>query len=281
MSEGAPESCHDCTPAVASTMALSGVATDARPEPEDTELQRIELVRSASSEQFDSEDGEKSDEEEDHSVHPCPGHVQVFSAEWDDEGVYFYQAYNDDIANWAVEHQKFGGPKFKPARMTWIKPSFAWVLYRSGYGHKHNQNRILKVKLPHHAVADLLSGCKCRHGGGGSKGRVQWDPARDLMTADGKVPRKMLRDRAIQVGLAGSLSELYVRSVISITDVTGLAHKVGRAHQTKSKQAMIDLGPELPMERPYMPHCPTPVLMRLMMVPGQLETRAPRRRRGR
>lgn len=103
------------------------------------------------------------------------------------------------------------------------------------------------------------------------------------MTADGngKVPRKMLRDRAIQVGLAGSPSEMYVRSVISITDVTGLAHKVGRAHRAKSKQAMIDLSPELPMERPYMPHCPMPVLMRLMLAPGQPETQIVRKRRGR
>lgn len=23
-----------------------------------------------------------------------------FESEWDDEGVYFYQAFNDDIANW-------------------------------------------------------------------------------------------------------------------------------------------------------------------------------------
>ena len=71
--------------------------------------------------------------------------VQVFHGEWDDEGVFFYQAYNNNIADWAIEHQKFGGPEFNPRRMTWIKPSFAWVLYRSGYGHKHGQNRILHL----------------------------------------------------------------------------------------------------------------------------------------
>ena len=47
------------------------------------------------------------------------------------------------------------------------------VLYRSGYGHKHNQTRVLKVKLPHAAVARLLSFCACRHGGRGTLGRVQ------------------------------------------------------------------------------------------------------------
>lgn len=93
-----------------------------------------------------------------------------FTAEWDEEGVFFYQAFNDEIADYAIENQRFGGPKFNPERMTWIKPSFAWVLYRSGYASKHKQNRILKVKLPHEAVAALLSKCKCREGGGGSKG---------------------------------------------------------------------------------------------------------------
>lgn len=195
--------------------------------------------------------------------------VQVFRGQWDDEGVFFYQAYNDEIADWAVQHQQFGGPNFNPTRMTWIKPSFAWVLYRSGYACKHNQTRILKVKLSHASVAELLQNCQCRTGGGGSKGRVQWDPEHDLMSADGKVPRKMLRRRAIQIGLKGSLSEMYVRSVVSIEDVTELAHRIHEAHNaTDTKSAMSHLLPELPVERPYMPSCPEPVLARLRMLPG-------------
>jgi hypothetical protein len=35
--------------------------------------------------------------------------MQVFKGEFDEEGVYFYQAYNNEIADWAVEHQRFGG----------------------------------------------------------------------------------------------------------------------------------------------------------------------------
>ena len=47
-----------------------------------------------------------------------PTNVQVFNAEWDEEGVYVYQAFNDQIANWAIENQRFGGPDFNPKRMT-------------------------------------------------------------------------------------------------------------------------------------------------------------------
>ena len=81
---------------------------------------------------------------------------QIFEAEWDTEGVFFYQAYNNKIVDYALAHQQLGGPNFNPTRMTWIKPSFAWVLYRSGYAKKHNQERILKIKLSHHAVSGRL-----------------------------------------------------------------------------------------------------------------------------
>ena len=111
----------------------------------------------------------------------------------------------------------------------------------------------------------------CREGGGGSKGRVQWDPARDLMAADGREPRKMLRARAIQIGLSGSLSEQYVHSVVSIEDVTALAHRVGAAHahdlKARKPEAIGELLPALPVERPYLPRCWPAVLVRLMMVP--------------
>ena len=30
-------------------------------------------------------------------------------AQWDEEGVYVYQAFNNEIADWALENGKFGG----------------------------------------------------------------------------------------------------------------------------------------------------------------------------
>lgn len=200
--------------------------------------------------------------------------VQVFEGEWDAEGVYVYQAYNDEIADWALEHQRFGGPQFKPTRMTWIKPSFAWVLYRSGYGRKHNQTRILKIKLTHESIAELLSNCHCKEGGGGSNGRVQWDPARDLLSGDGngKEPRVFLRKRAIQIGLKGPLSVLYVDMAISIQDVTDLGKRVGEAHAAKTKVKMDELLHDLPIELPYTPRCPDSALRSLGMLPGETAT---------
>ena len=77
--------------------------------------------------------------------------LQLIRAFWDDEGIYFYQAYNQELANYALEHQTFGGPLWGD-RMTWIKPSFAWMLYRCGYGDKRNQERVLRIKLSQSAA---------------------------------------------------------------------------------------------------------------------------------
>jgi len=161
------------------------------------------------------------------------------------------------------------GSGFSPSRMTWIKPSFAWMLYRAGYGMKdHNQKRILKIKLSHATAADVLNRCACGHGGGGTEGRVQWDPARDLMAGSGRKPNK-LPFRAIQIGMRGNLAEQYVASAISIQDVTELAQKVQAAHNASDpKQAILDLLPQLPCERPYMPACTPAALMRLKLVPS-------------
>jgi hypothetical protein len=43
--------------------------------------------------------------------------VQTVEAEYDDEGVFFYQAFNGAIADWALANQRFGGPHFSTSRM--------------------------------------------------------------------------------------------------------------------------------------------------------------------
>ena len=77
-------------------------------------------------------------------------------------------------------------------------------------------------------------------GGGGAKGRVQWDPARDLETSEGRgkgtEPRRMLRARAIQIGLSRELSATYAASITEVHDVTALARRVGAAHKRRTRQ---------------------------------------------
>ena len=239
---------------------------------------------------------------------PTAATVQVFVGEWDEQGVFLFQAFNDAIADYALEHQSFRGcPQFNPTRMTWAKPSFAWMLYRSGYGRKAQQNRVLKIKISHQALASLLSQChfvdtnkdtKSATSNGSSTndddssadssaglvGRVQWDPERDLFAPDpsNKVPREMLRRRAIQIGLQGKLSAQYVESILSVRDVTALARKIGDIHQSKLKikkedavaalmQPESEFSNDFPKERPYFPAlCSNAVLVGLGMLPGTI-----------
>ncbi|MGG7813310.1 DUF4291 family protein [Klebsiella aerogenes] len=63
-----------------------------------------------------------------------------------------YQAYSDEIADSAIKNNTFVSPPFSLTRMTWIKPSFLWMMYRSGWGKKDsNQTRILAIDLSHDA----------------------------------------------------------------------------------------------------------------------------------
>lgn len=59
-------------------------------------------------------------------------------AQFDDESVVVYQAYRPAIGHFAAAYRYFGGA-FSFNRMSWIKPNFLWMMYRSGRGSKNEQ----------------------------------------------------------------------------------------------------------------------------------------------
>ncbi|KAK6370448.1 hypothetical protein LTR64_005689 [Lithohypha guttulata] len=83
-------------------------------------------------------------------------HCQI-RAVYDDDTITVYQAYNSGIATAAVEAQRLdASPLFKPARMTWIKPSWNWMMYRCGYSYKDsNQNNVLALKVKREFFEEL------------------------------------------------------------------------------------------------------------------------------
>lgn len=210
--------------------------------------------------------------------------LQVIRACWDTEGIYVYQAHSEEVAEHAVEHQTFRGAperlRWRPERNSWIKPSFAWMLYRSGFASKHGQHRILRIKLPHLAMAEILSRCRlvlcskeaeasndsCEAGGC----KVQWDPERDARFQGQKgEPLELRSARAIQIMTRSDV--LY--SAVTIEDVTGLAHALGGAHKLRKekdfKARIAELEPELPIETPYYPSlCHHSHCVRLGLAPG-------------
>ena len=69
-------------------------------------------------------------------------------AAYDDATIRVYQAYSDEIADTALANGTFISPPFKMERMTWIKPSFLWMMYRAGWGFKDaGQQRILAIDI--------------------------------------------------------------------------------------------------------------------------------------
>eukprot|EP00195_Chlamydomonas_chlamydogama_P007125 CAMPEP_0202896274 /NCGR_PEP_ID=MMETSP1392-20130828/5302_1 /ASSEMBLY_ACC=CAM_ASM_000868 /TAXON_ID=225041 /ORGANISM="Chlamydomonas chlamydogama, Strain SAG 11-48b" /LENGTH=230 /DNA_ID=CAMNT_0049581565 /DNA_START=136 /DNA_END=828 /DNA_ORIENTATION=- len=150
------------------------------------------------------------------------------------DSIVVYQAFKPSIAHPAVTHQCFikDNPEFKSGRMTWIKPGFLWMMYRSGWAAKKDQEHILAVHLNKEWFVDILRNratMSSRAPGQttpepGQKPSthdvvVQWDPDHDWL--GGKLTR-----RAIQVGLRGSTAAEYAQgtqgpAVLLIEDVTG------------------------------------------------------------
>ena len=72
-----------------------------------------------------------------------------FLAHRPSEGIItLYQAYKPEIARPAVQEQRLNASsEFKLGRMTWAKPSFLWMMYRSGWASKRDQQCILAIKF--------------------------------------------------------------------------------------------------------------------------------------
>lgn len=174
-----------------------------------------------------------------------------------------YQAYAPRLGEPAARDGRFP-PAWKRERMTWIKPSFLWMMYRCGWATKADQETVLAIEITRAGFDRALAGaCLSHYEPGvhadqaawkeslrGAPARVQWDPERDLHL-------NPLAHRSLQLGLSGPLSRAYADEwTVSIRDVTPLArqiHGLLRAGDDAAARAL------LPVETPY-PSGPLPHL---------------------
>lgn len=174
-------------------------------------------------------------------------------ADYDDEGIYVYQAFRPAIVQAALKQGTLGGGGFSLNRMTWIKPSWGWMLYRAGYGMKEGQEGILRLKLSHEGFQQGLAQAVAstwnpsmftekpawKQAVDQSLVRIQWDPDRNLHGGQ-------LAHRAIQIGLRGAAVTAYIqRWIIGVEEVTALAQAIKTAIDNR-----LSL-PEVPTERVY------------------------------
>ncbi len=149
------------------------------------------------------------------------------------ETIRVYQAYNKIIANEAVMKGTFGS-NFKMDRMTWIKPSFLWMMYRCGWATKENQECVLAIDMKREAFDYLVANAvmstyqeemyRCREDWkrliSSSDIRIQWDPERDIYG-------NPLNYRSLQIGLRGEAVRKYVNEwIVDITDITSYVNEL-------------------------------------------------------
>ncbi len=174
-------------------------------------------------------------------------------AHYDDETIVVYQAYNAAIGRFAAEHGYFGGA-FSYTRMSWIKPNFLWMMFRSGWGTKQNQEvtlaiwvrraafeMILAQAVPSTFVPELYeSEAEWKKRVASSDVRVQWDPDHGPTAAP-------LARRAVQLGLRGEVLRRYRREwIVKIEDISAFV-ATQRANATPSRYASL----KVPREAVY------------------------------
>jgi hypothetical protein len=149
-------------------------------------------------------------------------------AHYDEKTIVVYQAYQPGIAEFAVTHQRFGGPSFSFERMSWVKPNFLWMMYRSGWGTKAGQEATLAVHVRREAFDAILADAvhssfmpdvygreeEWRAAVARSSVRLQWDPDHDPHGAP-------LERRAIQLGLRGETLRRYATEwLVEVEDIS-------------------------------------------------------------
>jgi len=171
-------------------------------------------------------------------------------AQYNDDCVVVYQAYRPEIGLYAEKHQLFGGA-FSYSRMSWIKPNFLWMMYRSGWGCKSGQEIVLAIHLKRSYFDHILTQAvpsanlhrlpnqewknKLLH----SNVRLQWDPDHDPFGLP-------LARRAIQLGLRGdALAGFKGDAIVKIENISAFVAQQKHIRDTRVEEL------EIPWESVY------------------------------
>lgn len=192
-----------------------------------------------------------------------PSEGQHILAHYNDSSIVVYQAYRPSIGKFAIENGHFGGPDFSFSRMSWIKPNFLWMMYRSGWGTKEGQEITLALRIrrtffdyilaqavPSNYQPDFAGTRETwEKAVRTSEVRLQWDP--DHSPSGAKQTR-----RAIQLGLRGRVLEAFAGpELIEVVDLTDFV-QTQRQYITQAQIGLL----RTPIERVYVPSLVAPKL---------------------
>ncbi|WP_017545244.1 DUF4291 domain-containing protein [Nocardiopsis prasina] len=147
-------------------------------------------------------------------------------ADFDDRTIVVYQAYSSAVADPALRAGRFV-PPFSLKRMTWIKPSFLWLMHRSNWARKPGQERVLAVRITREGWEEALAAAALTTSApdvvAGAAVHVQWDPERSLRGA-------ALNHYSIQVGVGRGLITSFAEEwVVGLTDITERTRRISEA----------------------------------------------------
>ncbi|WP_329008590.1 DUF4291 domain-containing protein [Micromonospora rifamycinica] len=181
--------------------------------------------------------------------------VRQIRARYSAATITVYQAYPPQIALPSVSAGRFVAP-FKRDRMTWIKPSFLWMMYRCGWATKPGQERVLSIEITREGFEWALAHACLSHYDRKTHGdranwsrqvrsspvRVQWDPERSLRL-------HTLPYRSLQLGLSGAAVDRYVDDwTVAVTDITPAVERIrDLLHRGDDRAAAA----RLPVEQVY------------------------------
>lgn len=180
-------------------------------------------------------------------------------AAYDAHTIVVYQAYAPAIADAALRAGYFVAP-FSFRRMTWIKPSFLWLMHRSNWARKPGQERVIAVRMTRQGWEEALSQAVLTTAGPAAVAQaavhVQWDPERSPRGA-------ALNHYSIQVGLGRGLIRTFTDDwIVGLTDLTPQVRKAAALIQTGHAAKARRL---FPAERVY----PLPRTLESALTPGR------------
>lgn len=174
---------------------------------------------------------------------------QEIRADYDKNSIVVYQAYSKQIALNAIRENRFEAP-FSFNRMTWIKPSFLWLMSRSNWGTKSNQEYTLGIRISRHYWEGALcqailtypdkniyaNGLEWEKDFRQAKVYVQWDPERTIRNAK-------LDNRTIQVGISRHLireyNEEWIQEIIDYTPLVKKIHQLRKLGKYKEAKRLL------------------------------------------
>lgn len=186
-----------------------------------------------------------------------PPQGQHILAQYTEHDIVVYQAYRPAIGTFAAKHQYFGGD-YSYSRMSWIKPNFLWMMYRSGWGSKQGQEITLAITLKRDFFEDILRNAvessfkvdkypdkaTWQQALQTSNVRLQWDPDHDPQG------NKVLR-RAVQLGLRNDmLMPFKGDGIVEIEDISDFVQEQ-REYALSGDYASL----MTPKEEVFMPYC--------------------------